>query len=224
MTCSSDHSSRASSALGLHSSRAGSGPSSRIQTQLGLSGVPRSPTEILAAHHYLGPRSGLTYQDDTGVLVFGNPTSRNLPHPRFIELKRWCIISKEKNGGTRQWKRVVSWLRGRTDATTVVSYSDPEAGHDGALYRACNWLWAPTWHRLNTPPTGLGLRGGKRNSPKDRWVFLLRHDPDREAVLALKKSVIRRYPWASYSEPRWRKNRHRQEGGGDYQRFRREMI
>ena len=52
--------------------------------------------------------------------------------------------------------------------TTIVSYSDPSVGHTGALYRACNWLWAPTWHRLQPPPTGCGSWDGKkRSSPKD---------------------------------------------------------
>lgn len=104
--------------------------------------------------------------------------------------------------------------------TTIVSYSDPSAGHDGALYRACNWLWAPTWQRLRPPPTGNGNWGSGAQAVKDRWVFLLRPDLGREEVLRLKDSALERaMPWASYREPKWRGASHR-GGGGDYGRFR----
>lgn len=181
-----------------------------------------SAQDILAESHYLGRRGGLVYRDpDGGVLVFGNPTSRMLPHPEWIELKRWCITDGVANAGSGQWSRAWRWLYGQHAATTVVSYSDPAAGHDGALYRASGWLWAPTWHRLREPPTGSGNRSGKRHSVKDRWVFLLRPDPGREHVLALKDSALEsRYPWAQYVEPRWRKGRPRQEGGGDFSQWR----
>jgi hypothetical protein len=160
--------------------------------------------ELLTEKHYLGPstRARLVYRDGDGALVFASPASRHLP-TTWLELARWCITGG-KNAGSMQWSRVVRWLRLQTPATTtVVSYSDPSQGHSGALYRACNWLWAPTWHRIVPPPTGLGSWDGKtRQAVKDRWVFPLRPDPLRMKVLRLEESYIRRFPEAEYTEPR----------------------
>jgi hypothetical protein len=84
-----------------------------------------------------------------------------------------------------------------------VSYSDPSVGHTGALYRACNWWWAPTWHRLRPPPSGNGSwSDGRVQSVKDRWIFPLRPDPDRAGVLLVKDaSLLRAMPLARYVEP-----------------------
>lgn len=113
------------------------------------------------------------------------------------------------------------WLRKQHAVKTVVSYSDPSVGHTGALYRASGWLWAPTWHRLRPPPSGLGkwTKAGKRQAVKDRWVFPLLPDPSRAEALLLRDAALkRRFPWAEYSEPVWRGKR-RTGGGGDYKRF-----
>src|SRR5262245_32974721 len=106
------------------------------------------PNQLLARYHYLGPiHRGRVYRDDAGVMVFANPSSRRLPQDRWLELMRWCIVSDVENAGSQQWARVRRWLIETYSAvTTIVSYSDPSAGHTGALYRACGWLWAPTWH------------------------------------------------------------------------------
>jgi hypothetical protein len=78
-------------------------------------------------------------------------------------------------------------------ALTLVSYSDPSAGHTGSLYRACNWTWAPTWHRLRPPPTGNGnWGGGKSQAVKDRWVFhVARKDPARAGLVVTDRGAIR---------------------------------
>lgn len=150
---------------------------------------------LLAAKHYLGPmRSG-------GRFVFGgfadgwlvaaqvwrHPTSRHLPQDgSWLELSRWCLTPDAgDHAGSRMHSRVVKELRLRMPwVTTLVSYSDPSHGHTGALYRACNWYWAPTWLRLRPSPTGNGDWGtGKAQSPKDRWVFDVRPDPRRAALL-----------------------------------------
>jgi len=73
------------------------------------------------------------------------------------------------------------------EVTTCVSYSDPSVGHTGALYKACNWQWAPTWHRLKPPPTGNGSWDGQtQQSVKDRWIFRLRPDAQRADILRVK--------------------------------------
>jgi hypothetical protein len=173
---------------------------------------PHAVAHILTEKHYLGPsRRGVAWKDEYGVIIIAAPTSRRLP-VRWIELVRWCITSKVPNAGSRQWAAFSSALRLlRADVTTIVSYSDPSVGHTGALYRACNWWWAPTWHRLRTPPTGNGSwRAGKIESAKDRWVFPLKADPDREAILIVKDdSILRAKSWARYTEP----------GGADFKRF-----
>jgi hypothetical protein len=179
----------------------------------GLDALPA--TAILEDLHYLG-RSlrGVTYRDDYGVMVFANPSSRRLPQVQWLELVRWCITSEKLNSGSQQWRAARRWLlNGFPAVTTIVSYSDPSAGHTGALYRACNWLWAPTWHRLRTPPTGNGSWDGKTpQQVKDRWIFPLRPDPERAELLAVKDDALRaKMPWAQF----------REGSGGDYRRWHR---
>lgn len=166
---------------------------------------PAAVSEILHRWHYLGPiRRGVAWWDEFGVIVLAPPTSRRIP-AHWLELARWCIVSKQKNAGSRQWAAMVRSLRvERPTVTTIVSYSDPSVGHTGALYRACNWLWAPTWHRLRPPPTGNGSWGeaGRVHAVKDRWVFPLRADPERVSCLRIDDGgVLRRFPWALYDEP-----------------------
>lgn len=166
----------------------------------------------LDQHHYLGAtRRGQAYRDAAGIVVLASPTSRRLPI-RWLDLTRWCILDRSKNAGSMQWARIKRAILARwPDVTTVVSYSDPSQGHTGALYRACGWWWAPTWHRLRPPPSGQGSWDGvKTEAVKDRWIFPLRPDPDRVAILTARdESVLRRMPWARYREP----------GGADHRTF-----
>lgn len=151
---------------------------------------------LLAAKHYLGPTNrGIAWRDEFGALVLAKPTSRRLPQDgTWLELVRWCL-SGEKNGGSRQWARVVRAIRAEMPhVTTVVSYSDPSVGHTGALYKACNWQWRPTWHRLRPPPSGNGRwKSNKVQSVKDRWIFSLRPDARREALTTIRdEAIVRR--------------------------------
>lgn len=180
--------------------------------------------QILTEHHYLGPTktAKLAWRDDAGVIVFGAPRSRGVPK-EWLEVVRWCLVGPP-NSGTQQWARAVRELRGAFPrCKTIISYSDPSQGHDGALYRACNWLWAPTWLRLRPPPTGNGSWDRqKQQAVKDRWVFPLAPDGDeRERRLFVNdESLMRRIPWASYVEPNWRRGRFDPKtGGGDFKRW-----
>ena len=161
-----------------------------------------SANKVLKEMHYLGAvRRGIAWGDEFGVLVLASPpTSRHLPTD-WIELTRWCLVGY-RNGGSKQWSRVSRWISYRLpEVTTVVSYSDPSQGHTGALYRACNWKWAPTWIRLVPPPTGNGNWGGRGvQSPKDRWIFEIKSDSRRGSILSLEPSYKRRFPWAVYPE------------------------
>jgi len=185
--------------------------------------MPADVAPMLKRAHYLGPSSrGLAYYDSFGVMVVSNPSSRRLPQHRWLELARWCIESEIASAGSRQWRLAARWMREVWDtATTVVSYSDPSIGHTGALYRACNWLWAPTWHRLRPPPTGNGAwsNSDSVSSVKDRWIFPLRRDVERESLLALHDAGLRaQFPWAEYREPVWHGVRP-SGGGGDFRRW-----
>jgi hypothetical protein len=147
---------------------------------------------MLQRLHYLGPVSrGFCWSDEFGVLVLAKPTSRRLPQDgTWLELCRWCLLG-EKNGGSRQWARVVKQIRlDIPQVTTVVSYSDPSEGHTGALYKACNWQWKPTWHRLRPPPTGNGTWGDTQQAVKDRWIYAIRPDARREGLTAIQDDAI----------------------------------
>lgn len=180
---------------------------------------------LLSESHYLGPTkaAGFAWRDTHGCIVFAAPRARGVPH-RWLEVVRWCLTGA-KNGGSKQWPEAVKMIRRiRPDCTTIVSYSDRSQGHTGSLYRACNWLWAPTWHRLRPPPSGNGAWTSERQQAvKDRWVFPLLADPERASALALKdEGLLRRYPWASYAEPVWTHRRTRfdpRTGGADFKRW-----
>jgi len=177
--------------------------------------------DLLEKRHYLGPIGrGWPWMDEFGALVIAAPTARNIPY-EWLELSRWCLVGGE-NCGTKQWAKVRRYLVGHfPSATTVVSYSDPGHGHSGALYRACGWLWAPTWHRLRPPPTGNGDWGSGVQSVKDRWIYPLRRDTERAATLSIgDESIRRKMPWAEYREPRWKRGHWLPgSGGGDFLRF-----
>lgn len=174
------------------------------QAALPLDHLP--PNVLLEDRHYLGRcgRAQYVWEDEFGVIVFAAPASRRLPKS-WLELTRWCLVGRE-NGGSQQWRAARAFVMQQSEATTVVSYSDPSVGHTGALYRACGFLWAPTWHRLFPPPTGQGSwTGAKVEAVKDRWIAVLRPDPIRAAVLAVDDGRIKRMPWAEYREPQWKR-------------------
>jgi hypothetical protein len=155
---------------------------------------PRLVNPFLSANHYLGPTGrGWAWSDEWGVMVWTKPTSRRLPQDgTWLELSRWCLLGI-RNGGSRQFASVRRYmLTEELEVTTLVSYSDPSAGHTGALYKACNWYWAPTWHRLKPPPSGNGKwKDGPPQSVKDRWAFDLRKDSRREQLLKLTPTPTR---------------------------------
>jgi hypothetical protein len=162
----------------------------------------RNVAAYLDAHHYLGrARRGIAWSDEYGVIVLAAPTSRHLPGD-WLELSRWCLVPDTPNAGSRQWAAVRRWLTTNHPTSTVVSYSDPSVGHTGALYRACGWIWAPTWQRLRTPPTGGGSWDGiTQQAAKDRWVYPLRPDRRRPGILAVHDDALVRKGCPQYVEP-----------------------
>lgn len=165
---------------------------------LGVAWGPGSLDEandLLRRQHYLGPLYsggcelvfvGRRDGEVVACQLWKRPTSRRLPNDgSWLELSRWCLTPRAGvNAGSRCHRAVLPLLRDAT-ARTLISYSDPSAGHTGSLYRACNWLWAPTWLRLRPPPGGHGAwTKGKPESIKDRWVF---HVTKRDAA----RSILR---------------------------------
>lgn len=164
---------------------------------------------FLREHHYLGPITAggsaliVVGREPGGPVVAAQvwrlPTSRNLPFDgSWLELSRWCLTpAAGPNAGSRNHRFAVGLLRAR-GATTLVSYSDPSQGHTGALYRACNWMWAPTWHRLRPPPTGNGSWvPGIGQAVKDRWVFHVSRRDDNRARLRVDDAGALRH-WRSH--------------------------
>lgn len=164
--------------------------------------------ELLRREHYLGPLKGgrliLAAYDAAGTvvaaMVWRRPTSRRMPTDgTWLELSRWCLTpAAGANAGSRSHGAAVRLIRQlHPEVTTLLSYSDPSAGHRGELYRACNYLWAPTWHRLRPPPTGLGSWDGvTQQAVKDRWLYPIRRDPAVADVVAIRDAgALRR--WAA---------------------------
>jgi hypothetical protein len=148
---------------------------------------------LLASAHYLGPthRARLVvvqYVENAVVAaqVWSLPTTRHLPADgSFLELARWCLTPDSgKNAGSRMHAFAVRAIRSTLpEVTTLVSYSDRAVGHTGSLYRACNWQWKPAWQRVSPPPSGSGSWDGvTRQEPKDRWVFVIRRDPEQRRL------------------------------------------
>lgn len=159
-------------------------------------GTIEDANALLRERHYLGPVEWgwlvlcqWVGGHVVGAMVWKHPTSRRLPADgTWLELARWCLTPEGgQYAGSRMHRAAVRELRRRFPAvTTLVSYSDRSAGHTGALYRACNWRWRPTWQRLVPPPSGGGSWDGvTRQEPKDRWIFALGPDARREDVLRL---------------------------------------
>lgn len=171
---------------------------------------------LLLRNHYLGPlRSGARMTivgakagEPVAAMMWKHPTSRRLPsNGSWLELSRWCLTQAAgESAGSRMHKWATRLIRDNLpEVTTLVSYSDPGHGHTGALYRACNWQWAPTWVRLRPPPSGHGDWGSGQQAIKDRWVFAIRPDAGREEVLKVDDMAAVRH-WQMHgteAERRW---------------------
>jgi hypothetical protein len=154
--------------------------------------------KVLAEHHYLGPTSRGRYyfSDDVSILVFGRPAARHLPSD-WLELQRWCIVSRIPNGGSSSWKRY------RRPLPRVQLALGPDMASD-----------------RNSADGPRLLGQGVRQEAKDRWVYPLRPDERREKILEMGESYRRRFPGVSYREPKWKKGHPiLQTGGGDFKQF-----
>jgi hypothetical protein len=147
---------------------------------------------LLSTEHYLGPAAAARYcfagwhQDElVACQVWRWPTARMLPSDgSWLELSRWCLTPEAgPNAGSRMMGWVARWLRRHAPdvLTTLVSYSDPEHGHSGGLYKASGWQYRPTHIGARYDVDGIGFPSGNgswngttRASSKHRWVYELR--------------------------------------------------
>lgn len=183
----------------------GASPTSRLQ----FSPITASEAALLlSSEHYLGPLDACLYGiggwvDDTLVAaqLYRWPTARGIPADgTWLELSRWCLTPDAgPNAGSRMMGWAARWLRtNAAGVVSLVSYSDPSHGHDGALYKASGWTWAPTHHRLaqldgHPYPTGNGSWDGRtRQEPKDRWFYDLRRSRRRRGRRMTKARVLAR--------------------------------
>lgn len=151
----------------------------------------REANWLLSSYHYLGAVSAARYcfvgwnqNELSACQVWRWPTARMLPSDgSWLELSRWCIgPTAGKNAGSRMMGWVRRYLRRMAPGVSVlVSYSDPEHGHDGTLYRASGWKYDPTHHGERFDANGFGYPSGNgswdgvtRSSPKHRWTMDLR--------------------------------------------------
>ena len=81
-----------------------------------------------------------------GAALFGAPGMANVwkkyvtNEGDVVELHRLCCIDNTlKNTESFFVSRCLRWLKQNTDIKVVISYSDLEYGHEGAIYKAANF-------------------------------------------------------------------------------------
>jgi len=77
-----------------------------------------------------------------GVSIYGQPISRN-SDSNGIELRRFCLDdSCEKNTASFFLGKTLNWLRkNEFEYNQVVSFADPNKGHQGTIYKAANFQY-----------------------------------------------------------------------------------
>lgn len=111
--------------------------------------------EFLERHHYIGygRRATASYVVClSGIVIavakFTYPirmevtSSMKVEHGKCLELDRLCIHPSYHKKNFASWilARVAKFIKlDHPEVTTLVSFADPEAGHDGTVYKAANW-------------------------------------------------------------------------------------
>lgn len=97
-------------------------------------------------------REGDFLPELVGVCVYtrpAGPAAAQKYYPqdpdKCLELRRLCLVDDTpKNAESFFVGRTLRWLRKHTDWKFVVSYADPEQGHQGTIYRASNFKYEGT--------------------------------------------------------------------------------
>lgn len=73
-----------------------------------------------------------------GVAIFGIPTGKDSPGD--LECKRFCLAPKaKKNVASWFMAKCIKQIKKEGKYSEIVSYADPEAGHEGTMYKASNF-------------------------------------------------------------------------------------
>lgn len=77
-----------------------------------------------------------------GVAIYGQPISRNTEQS-VIELRRFCLHDDcERNTASFFLGKTLGWLRKfEHKYNQVVSFADPNQGHQGTIYKAANFFY-----------------------------------------------------------------------------------
>lgn len=79
-----------------------------------------------------------------GAAIFGKPAmAKQLDRfgKETLELRRLvCVDNTHRNAESFFIGRMLRWLKNKTNVRNVVSYSDPEYGHEGIVYKASNFI------------------------------------------------------------------------------------
>lgn len=107
--------------------------------------------EFISTRHYTGTCGNgiihsfalMEHDKMIGACVFSNPSRQGITIPcvyLILELSRLFIVD-ETVKNTESWfiAQCLNWLKKNTDYEAVVSFSDPTEGHQGGIYKACNF-------------------------------------------------------------------------------------
>lgn len=111
--------------------------------------------DFIEEHHYSHNINGLMsdycfklLRDGTiiGAMIYGRLAMANVwkkygdSKDEVIELRRLvCIDDTPKNTESYFIGQTLKWLIKNTEVKTIVSYADPEYGHEGVIYKATNF-------------------------------------------------------------------------------------
>lgn len=123
-------------------------------------GSDASIIEFIKTHHYLKKSSrGNTcvfslYDKETlvGVAMFGEPVGTYIKSKygeKTLELKRFCLNNTPKNTASWFMARCIKLLR-QQGWEKIITYADPAQGHEGVMYKACNFKYLGE-QKIKTP-------------------------------------------------------------------------
>lgn len=76
-----------------------------------------------------------------GVAMFGIPTGKNGNLEGTVECKRFVLMREApKNVASWFMAKCLKVLQQDKSISQIISYSDPEAGHEGIIYKAANFI------------------------------------------------------------------------------------
>ncbi len=141
----------------------------------------RATSQWIAAGHYLQScppgfihiLEFLQGKELAGAMLIGRPSAKQYDPDRILQLHRVFFIDEtppntESRALAMMRKHVRIWLPG---IRLLLSYSDPEQGHQGTIYEADGWCkfgmtdehWGYGWKSREG-------RRDQRSSKKQRWV------------------------------------------------------